>query len=165
MSPFWRITVLLAGVSLAVPAFADGAAADTAARPPVIATLEPISDVKVEVTSLSRLPNHRDIVEMRFDVVNKSGDAVSLRELGVAGLNSYVAEPLLFDLGEGKIYRVGGDGDRWSFSSTLGEGGTSLRPGARRSFWAWYKPSADATKIGIVMPGTPPVLDVPIESR
>jgi hypothetical protein len=164
MRRIWRTAILAIPLLLTVPAWADGGPTGTADKPP-IATLEPLTDVKVEITSLARLPNHPEVVELRFDVVNQSQDAVSLRELGVAGLNNYVAEPLLFDLADGKIYRVGGDGDRWSFSTALVEGGTSLRPGMRRGFWAWYKPPVDATKIGIFMPGIPPVLDVPIAAR
>ena len=88
-----------------------------------------------------------------------------MRELGITNLKNFVTQPYLLDIGEGRLYRVGGEEDKWSFSTGIPDGEISLRPGRRRSFWAWYKPSADALRIGIMMPGIPPAFDVPIEIR
>ena len=159
---------LVACVVLTGPAHGQNAApaaqpAQAEVKP--LAVLEPRPDVRVEVTRLSRLPDHREIVELRFDVVNDSQDAVSLRELGITNLKNFVTQPYLLDIGEGRLYRVGGEEDKWSFSTGIPDGEISLRPGRRRSFWAWYKPSADAMRIGIMMPGIPPAFDVPIEIR
>ncbi|MCS6780662.1 MAG: hypothetical protein NZ555_13285 [Geminicoccaceae bacterium] len=115
--------------------------------------------VTFEVTRLAKLPGH-EIVELRFAVVNGTADTVTLERLRI-GTSLTVSEVLLLDLANATAHKIGEAGTE-RLASRYRDGGP-VPPGERREFWAWYKaPPASVTKLGVLVPGTPPLLDLPL---
>lgn len=110
-----------------------------------------------EVTRLAKLPGH-EIVELRFALANGSAETVTLERLRI-GTSASVSDVQLLDLANATVYKIGEAGSE-RLSSRYREGGP-VPPGERREFWAWFKaPPAGVSKLAVMIPGVPPVLDV-----
>ncbi len=115
--------------------------------------------VAFEVTRLAKLPGH-EIVELRFAVVNGSAEPVTLERLRI-GTSASVSDVQLVDFANATVHKIGEAGSE-RLASRYREGGP-VAPGERREFWAWYKaPPAGVGKLGVMVPGVPPLLDLPL---
>jgi hypothetical protein len=132
-------------------------AASAQAQPLGRAELAP--GVTLEITRLAQLPGH-GIVELRLAVANGSAETVTLERLRL-GTTYALSEVQLLDFANAAVYKIGEAGtDR--LASRWRDGGP-VAPGERRELWAWYKaPPAGVAKLAVMVPGIPPVLDVPL---
>lgn len=147
----------LPATALAAALLAASWAAPAAGEPLGRAELAP--GVTFEVTRLAKLPGH-EIVELRFAVANGSTDTVTLERLRI-GTSASVSDVQLLDLANATVHKIGEAGSE-RLSSRYREGGP-VPPGERREFWAWYKaPPAGVGKLAVMIPGVPPLLDLPL---
>ncbi len=142
---------------LAAAVLAASWAAPAAGEP--LGRTELAPGVTFAVTRLAKLPGH-EIVELRFAVAHGSPDTVTLERLRI-GTSASVSDVQLLDFANAAVHKIGEAGsDR--LSSRYREGGP-VPPGERREFWAWYKaPPAGVSKLAVMIPGVPPLLDLPL---
>lgn len=135
------------------------ALATTPVRAEPLGRAELAPGVTFEVTKLARLPGH-EIVELRFALANGSAETITVERLRI-GTSASVSDVQLVDFTNATVYKIGEAGSE-RLSSRYRDGGP-VAPGERREFWAWYKaPPAGVSKLAVMIPGMPPVLDLPL---
>ena len=161
-SKIWgRVSVLL------LCAFAGVFASNVAAQSLASAKLSTLAPgIEVQVLSLARTGG--GVVTLRFTLENPTDTKVDI----VGGhLTAYdrsdVGKVSLVDYANKKRYVVMKDSDGGCVCSTADEyGAHEIQAGGRLEFWASFAaPPEDVTRITVLVPGAPPMQDVPISAQ
>lgn len=151
--------VVLAGLVIGGPAFAQGTAEGGAAAPSG-PSIELAPGVTLEITDLRRQPD-KGVMELKFAVTNASPADTTLKDLGLA-FNTSLRDISIIDFAGKKQYNIGYAGDCLCSTFKDSDGGV-VRSGERREFWAWYGlPPAGAKQVAVKIPDQQPIMNVPL---
>lgn len=122
-------------------------------------TVELRPGVSAKVIDLKRVPG-QEIVQLDYEVVNNSSNAVNLAELGIGRVGYGLNEITLYDFPNRISFKIGVASECLCTQPPE----TPLNPGETFKAWAWFAPPATSPgPFAVRFGSTLPIMDVSVQ--